>query len=50
MAKITTEDSFRLNTGDRFMQGIILPYYISEDDDPIKSRRTGGFGSTGGAA
>ena len=48
MAKIATEDPFALKTGDRFMQGIILNYNIVNDDDPIGSGRTGGFGSTGG--
>ena len=48
MAKITTEDPFTLKTGDRFMQGIIMNYNIVNDDDPIGSGRTGGFGSTGG--
>jgi len=49
MAKITTEESFKLNTGDRFMQGIILPFFVTEDDN-ADGTRTGGFGSTGGAA
>lgn len=48
MAKITTEESFKLDTGDRFMQGIILPFFIAEDDN-ADGTRTGGFGSTGGA-
>lgn len=48
MAKITTEEPFKLNTGDRFMQGIILPFFITENDDPISKERRGGFGSTGG--
>lgn len=50
MAKVSSERYFRLNRGDRFMQGIIVPYLITDDDDPIQSARTGGFGSTGGAA
>ncbi len=32
--------------GDRFAQGVFLPYGITIDDD-IKSDRAGGFGSTG---
>lgn len=47
MAKITTEEPFKLDTGDRFMQGIILPFFVTEDDD-ADGKRTGGFGSTGG--
>ena len=49
MAKITTEEPFMLAQGDRFMQGIILPLFITEDDI-ADGARTGGFGSTGGAA
>ena len=48
MAKITTRKPFKLDTGDRFMQGIILPFFITEDDEPIADKRNGGFGSTGG--
>lgn len=35
----------QLKRGDRIGQGIILPYYIT-DDDEASGRRTGGFGST----
>ena len=49
MAKITTEEPFKLDAGDRFMQGIILNYGTVKNDDPIKRKRKGGFGSTGGA-
>lgn len=49
MASITSEVPVSLKEGDRFMQGIFLPYGITEDDDPIKQERHGGFGSTGGA-
>lgn len=48
MAKITTEEPFMLDKGDRFMQGIIVPYFTVDNDEPITSKRTGGFGSTGG--
>lgn len=48
-AKITTEEPFKLDAGDRFMQGIIVKYGIVENDDPIAGKRTGGFGSTGGS-
>ena len=48
MAKITTQEAFKLDKGDRFMQGIIVPYFTVENDEPITSKRTGGFGSTGG--
>lgn len=48
-AKITTEEPFRLDAGDRFMQGIIVKYGTVENDEPIIGKRTGGFGSTGGS-
>ena len=49
MAKIDCDTSFSLEAGDRFMQGIFVPYFITADDNPIDNTRTGGFGSTGGA-
>ena len=36
----------RINEGDRFAQGIFLPYGITEDDD-VDAVRNGGYGSTG---
>lgn len=48
MACFTTDQEFQLHAGDRFMQGVFFPYYITEDDDPISAERHGGFGSTGG--
>lgn len=47
MASVTTEEPISLHAGDRFMQGIFVPYGITADDDPVKNGRTGGFGSTG---
>ena len=35
-----------LAAGDAFAQGILQKYYLTEDDDPVRKRRTGGFGST----
>lgn len=35
-----------LNEGDRFVQGILLPYGITETDNATQDRQ-GGFGSTG---
>ena len=40
------EKTLSLNAGDGFMQGIFLPYGITEDDD-ADGTRNGGFGSTG---
>lgn len=49
MAKICCDEPFKLDAGDRFMQGIILNYGTVKTDEPIKRKRKGGFGSTGGA-
>lgn len=50
MAKVTndTKDgkTLILNAGDRFMQGIFLPFGITSDDTAAGDRN-GGFGSTG---
>ncbi|MBQ6239729.1 MAG: deoxyuridine 5'-triphosphate nucleotidohydrolase [Firmicutes bacterium] len=35
-----------LHKGDAFAQGILQKYYLTDDDAPVKQRRTGGFGST----
>lgn len=48
MAKICCEEPFKLDAGDRFMQGIILNYNVVNSDKPMKGKRKGGFGSTGG--
>lgn len=47
LAKITVSKDLSLKAGDRFMQGIFLPFGITLDDNPALQRRTGGFGSTG---
>jgi len=39
---------FLINQGDRIAQGMIVPYFIMDDDDTT-TERTGGFGSTGKA-
>lgn len=45
MASITCKHSFALNSGDRFMQGIIVPFVRCGEDN--SNQRIGGFGSTG---
>lgn len=49
MAKITNDGrehkTLHLNAGDRFMQGIFIPYGITIDDN-ADGVRNGGFGST----
>lgn len=49
MAKISSESSCIITKGKAFMQGVILPYYISEFDETSLESRNGGFGSTDGA-
>ena len=48
MAKIVNNGNrmLEVKAGDRFMQGIFLPYGITYDDE-ILNQRIGGFGSTG---
>lgn len=46
MAKITSDKDFIIDKGERFMQGVIVPYLIT-DDDTASEDRNGGFGSTG---
>ena len=37
-----------LEKGDKFCQGVFMPYGITYDDDNyVKEERNGGFGSTG---
>lgn len=45
MAKITADKDFVIEKGDRFMQGVILPYLVA-DNDSATGDRNGGFGST----
>lgn len=46
MAKVFSKDSFHLDSGSKFMQGIFVPFGITEDDI-CNGVRDGGFGSTG---
>lgn len=47
LCKMMTNSVVQLNRGDRYMQGIILPFGIVDNDDPVSEDRTGGIGSTG---
>jgi dUTP pyrophosphatase len=38
--------NIQIKKGEAIGQGVILPYYITEDDN-ASGERTGGFGSTG---
>ena len=46
MAKVAAEKEFKLKAGERFMQGIFVPYGIAENGNTM-NRRSGGMGSTG---
>ena len=46
-ASLTCEDSpFRIEKGEAFMQGIIIPCYTFDDEIVPEDERKGGFGST----
>ena len=48
MARVLTDEVIALESGDRFMQGIIVPYGLAYDEDMSQMKqRTGGMGSTG---
>lgn len=48
MVKVSAEDYIlALNTGDRFVQGIFVPFGIATNDVAVQKDRVGGFGSTG---
>ena len=42
----TLDKPIRINRGERFMQGIFVPYGIT-DDDNVTTERNGGIGSSG---
>lgn len=50
MAKLTNDGregkALYVNTGDAFMQCILIPYLVTDDDNAV-GIRNGGFGSTG---
>lgn len=46
MVKMTTQENCTIDKGKAFMQGIFLPFGITEDDN-ASGVRNGGFGSTG---
>lgn len=45
MVRFTVDKSVLLDAGKAFMQGVIVPYYVV-DDDNTTGIRNGGFGST----
>lgn len=46
MLMLTTEEGIHFNKGDRFAQGIFMPFGTTVNDEVITEKRTGGFGST----
>lgn len=46
-ATMTAEAPLTISKGERFMQGIILPFGVFENEDKPTSERKGGHGSTG---
>lgn len=44
--KMTTDDDYKFETGERFMQGVFVPFGITTDDTR-RVHRIGGLGSTG---
>lgn len=41
------DQSFEIKQGDRYMQGVFLPYGLADNGNDETAERTGGFGSTG---
>ena len=50
MAKVLASKPLALHKGDRFLQGILIPYGLAGEEVMNFAARTGGFGSTGGIA
>lgn len=46
MAKVHADTEFELQPGERFMQGVFIPFGIAENDNAT-AQRHGGMGSTG---
>lgn len=46
-ASLTVDEPLNIKKGDRFLQGIIVPFGVFEDEEAPASERKGGIGSTG---
>ncbi len=46
-AKVTVDMPYRLEKGERFLQGIVIPFGRFVHEIPPTNERMGGFGSTG---
>lgn len=42
-----SDEDYLIKKGDRFMQGVIVKYYLLENDKVVDQERTSGIGSTG---
>lgn len=42
-----TDENIIICSGDKFCQGVFLPFGITDDDEPLSGSRNGGMGSTG---
>lgn len=45
--KVTVDEPYTLKKGERFVQGIVMPFRIFDDEIKPTEERKGGFGSTG---
>lgn len=45
--KNNSENDFTVNAGDKYMQGIIMKYYVADDEITPTAIRDSGIGSTG---
>lgn len=45
MAKVCSKSQVEIEYGQKFMQGVFLPFGVTEDDN-VTAERNGGFGST----
>jgi len=46
MARVTVDKEVHLNKGERFMQGVFLPYLLLTNESTPTEERAGGLGST----
>ena len=49
MVKLTNPSKvdITIKQGEKFCQGIFIPFGVTEDDNPVHNERSGGMGSTG---
>ena len=47
LVTVTVDEPYSLKKGERFVQGIIMPYLVWSDECTPREERKGGYGSTG---